>query len=109
MIIIDCPFIIKNGLKDQKVVLNSDVILDIEIISSFSEPFKFKWKKNGEPIDIDSNNDKYEYIIENNVYKLIVKSFESDDVADYEIYLAEPDDFDFTSKAKIEIDLSIGN
>ena len=96
-------------MKDQKVLKHSTVVLDAEIVSNFSEPFKFGWKKNGEPIDIEGNSDRYEYTVENNVYKLVIKDFRDIDVADYEIYVSEPNDFDFSSKAKIELDLSIGN
>ena len=42
--------------------------------------------------------------------KAMLKIFEFDenDDADYEIYLSEPEDFDIFSKARIELDYSLG-
>ncbi len=39
---------------------------------------------------------------------MVIKNFDENDVAEYEIFIAEPDDFDLSSKAKIELDLTIG-
>ncbi len=35
---------------------------------------------------------------------MIIKDFDEKDVADYEIYLVDPDDYDVSSTAKIELD-----
>jgi hypothetical protein len=100
----DCPFVLRQGLKNQKVLKDSNVVMDCEIVSSFSEPFKMKWKKNGKQIDIDGKKDKYQYLNEDPKHTLLVNSFKEDDVADYEIYVAEPDDFFYSSKAIIQLD-----
>ena len=99
---------VKDGLKNQKVPKMSTAVLECKIACNYSEPFAFKWKKNGEPIDLEANKDKYEFAIEGDVYKLKIKNFDDNDDADYEIYLAEPEDFDFSSKARIELDYSLG-
>jgi hypothetical protein len=64
----------------------------------------FKWKKNGEPLDIESNKDKYEFVIDGDKYRLIIKSFDDNDEADYSIYLVDPDDYEISSTAKIELE-----
>jgi hypothetical protein len=64
---------------------------------------KFKWKKNGEPIDIDANPKKYVVTEKDGKYSLKIKDFQKDDEANYEIYLTEPDDFDISSSAQVEL------
>ena len=63
----------------------------------------FRWKKNGEPLDIDAKKEKYEFIIDGDKYCLKIKNFDDKDEAQYEIYLASPEDWDVSSCAKIEI------
>ena len=101
---LDCPFIVKDGLKNQKVPKNSTVLLECHIVSNYAESFTFKWKKNGEPIDTDIK-EKYEFDIEDNVYRLKIFKFNENDEANYEIYLSEPEDFEFSSKAKIDLEM----
>jgi hypothetical protein len=100
-----CPFIIKDGLKNQKVPRGSTAILECEILNNLapSDVF-FKWKKNGQILDIDYSIEKYEYIRENNTHKLVIKNFDDSDIAEYSIFLAEPSDYDLFSNAKIEIE-----
>lgn len=38
---------------------------------------------------------------------MVIKNFDENDVAEYEIFIAEPDDFDLSSKAKIELDIGM--
>ncbi len=95
-------------MKNQKVLKNSTVLLECKIISTFTEPFNFKWKKNGETIDIEGNKEKYQFIVEDGVYMLKIFKFDENDDADYEIYLSEPEDFEISSKARIELDYSLG-
>ena len=95
-------------MKNQKVLKNSTVLLECKIISTFSEPFNFKWKKNGEKIDIEGNKEKYQFTVEDGVYILKIFKFDENDDADYEIYLSEPEDFEISSKARIELDYSLG-
>ena len=56
---------------------------------------------------IVAKKDKYEFTIDGDKYKLVVKNFDEKDEANYEIYLTEPDDFEISSNAKIEL-LPIG-
>ena len=97
------PFQFKAPLKDRKVVKNSRVQLQCIINTNYKEAFSFKWKKDGEIIDLEANKDKYEYIAEDTVYRLVIKDFVESDEATYEIFLAEPDNMDISSKAKIVI------
>ena len=39
-------FVFKNGLRNKKVYKNSSVELKVEIDTSYTEEFVFKWKKN---------------------------------------------------------------
>lgn len=97
------PFQFKAPLKDRKVVKNSSVQLQTIINTNYKDPFTFKWKKNDELIDLEANKDKYEYLAEGGVYRLIIKDFVESDEATYEIFLAEPDNMDISSKAKVLI------
>jgi obscurin-like protein 1 len=63
----------------------------------------FKWKKNGIPLDIDENKEKYSFTIEDDKYCLKINNFTEKDEANYEIYLAHPEDWDVSSDAKIEV------
>jgi hypothetical protein len=69
---------------------------------------KFKWKKNGEPLDVEANKEKYEFVVEGDKYRLLVKDFDKKDEALYEIYLTEPDDYDISSTASIELEPKSG-
>ncbi len=51
-----------------------------------------------------NNKNKYEYLIENNHHRLIIKNCEPNDQAEYEICVVDPEDFDLSSKAKLEIE-----
>lgn len=51
-----------------------------------------------------SNRDKYEYVIENKVHRLVVKRCDDSDSGQYEIFLKNPDDFDISSKAKLIVE-----
>jgi hypothetical protein len=97
------PFQFKAPLKDRKVVRNSRVQLQTIINTNYKEAFAFKWKKNDVVIDLDANKEKYEYIAEGTVYRLVINDFVEDDEGSYEIYLAEPDNMDISSKAKVVI------
>jgi hypothetical protein len=79
-------------------------ILECEIINKCcKEKLIFAWTKNGEIIDLDKENGKYEYVIDDNKYKLIIKDFQDDDVSEYSIFLTQPADFEISSSALIEI------
>lgn len=105
---LDCPIRIKN-LKNQKVLNNSNVLLECEseIDLSFLMPVEFKWKKNG--IIIDTTKNKYEYIHDENIHQLRIFSFNESDNGDYEIFVDEPKDFNLSMRARVEVDYSIGN
>ena len=106
LFVIDCPIIFKEGLKNQKVPKHANVAMECKITNNLAPTvLTFKWKKNGEPLDIDANKDKYEFVIDGDKYCLNVKDFGEKDVAEYEIYLTDPDDFDVSSKAKVELDM----
>jgi hypothetical protein len=90
-------------LRNQKIPKNSTAILECKITSSFNETFTFKWKKNDEVIDL-GNKDKYEFTIEDNLFKLKIFGFNECDEANYEIYLSEPEDFEISSKADIYLE-----
>ena len=92
-----------NGLRNKKVYKNSSVELKVEIDTSYTEEFVFKWKKNGELIDIERNKDKYELNVEGGRYKLGINNFTEIDEGYYEIFLAEPSHIQFTSKARVEL------
>lgn len=79
-------------------------ILECEIINKCcNEKLIFAWTKNGEIIDLDKENGKYEYVIDDNKYKLIIKDFQDEDVSEYSIFLTQPADFEISSSALIEI------
>ena len=99
---IDCPITFISELRDKKAKANKDVTFECMIESTLS-PISFKWKKNNEDIDLNNKN-KYEYLIENNHHRLIIKKCDLSDQAEYEIYIADPEDFDVSSKAKLEIE-----
>ena len=99
---IDCPITFVSELRDKKAKLNNDVIFEC-IIESTLTPVSFKWKKNNEDIDLGNKN-KYEYTIENNRHRLVIKNCDLKDQAEYEIYVSDPDDFDISSKAKLEVE-----
>jgi len=83
------------------------VILDCDINASYSLNYSFKWKKNGEIINLEAYKQKYDFKIDNNKYQLKINNFNSNDNGSYEIYLAYPTDFLISSKANIEIDPTI--
>lgn len=92
-------------MKNKKVPLGKDAILDCKIVNNLAPvELKFKWKKNGEPLDLDANKDKYEFTVKDGKYELKIKDFNKDDVAKYEIYLIEPDDYEISSSALIELE-----
>ena len=90
-------------MKNQKVPKNSTAILECKITSNYSDSVTFKWKKNDEIIDL-GNKEKYEFTIEDNVFKLKIFGFDENDEADYEIFLSEPEDFEISSKARIALE-----
>jgi len=102
LIVKDCPFVLRQGLKSQKVLKDSTVTLDCEIVSSFEEAFEMKWKKNGKPLEIDGKHLQYKN--EAPKYTLVINGFKESDVAEYEIYVAKPDDFLYSSHANIQLD-----
>jgi hypothetical protein len=88
---------------------NTDALLECSIINNLAPTeIKLKWKKNGEPLDVEANKEKYEFTIVGDKYTLKVKNFNEKDEAEYEIYLTEPEDFDVSSKAKLELILPLG-
>ena len=100
----ECPIIFIEGLKNLKVPINSDAILECQIKNNLAPvELKFKWKKNDQEIDLDAEKDKFEFIIDGDRYKLKIKNFNKNDQAKYEIFLTEPDDFDVSSSAKIDL------
>lgn len=60
-------------------------------------------------MNIEANRRKYEFIVEDTIYRLKINNFNENDDGIYEIYVLEPVDFDVSSHAKIEIDPTIGN
>ena len=104
LFIIDCPYVIQEGLKNKRVPKNTNAQLDCKIVNNLApSEITFKWRKNGEPLDLDANKDKYEFIVDGDKYILNIKDFNEKDVAEYEIYLADPDDYEVSSKAKIDL------
>lgn len=111
LFVTECPIIFKDGLKNQKVPKNTNAVLECTITNNLAPVnLVFKWKKNGEIIDFESaqNKDKYEFIIDGDKHQLVVKNFDKKDQANYEIYLTEPEDFEVSSQAKIELLLGDG-
>jgi hypothetical protein len=104
LFVTDCPFIIKDGLKNKKVPRGVPAILECTITNNLAPAeIKFAWKKNGQPIDLDANQNKYDFTVDGDRYRLTVKDFQEADEAEYEIYMTEPDDFDISSKAKVTL------
>jgi hemicentin len=100
----DCPFIIKEGLKNQKIPKNTSAVLECKIINNLAPAnVTLKWKKDGKPIDTDSTSAKYEFIIDGDSYALKIADFTSADVGNYEVYVVDPEDFDVSSSATIEL------
>lgn len=96
-------------MKNKKVPQHSNVALECQIVNNLAPTeLKFKWKKNGEPLDVESNKDKYEFVVDGDKYRLLVKDFDKKDEASYEIYLTEPDDYEISSKATIELEPKSG-
>jgi hypothetical protein len=89
-------------LRDKKAKPDNDVVFEC-IIESALSPVSFKWKKNNEEIDLTKNK-KYEYVIENNHHRLTIKNCGQNDQAEYEICVADPEDYDLSSKASLEIE-----
>jgi ferredoxin-like protein FixX len=109
LFVTDCPIVFKEGLKNQKVPKNDQACLECTIVNNLAPiELKFAWKKNGKPIDLDAEKNKYEFTIDGDKYMLKVKDFNENDQADYEIYLIEPDDFEISSKAKCELMPDLG-
>ncbi len=109
LFLIDCPFIFTDSLKDKKVPKNTDVSLSCHITNNLApQEVTFKWKKNGQPIDIESLPEKYEYTIEGDLHKLTIKSTVKKDEAKYEIYLVEPEEYDVSSECKLQVILGPG-
>ena len=104
LLITDCPYIIQEGLKNKKVPKKSNALLTCRIINNLApKEITMKWRKNGQPLDLEANPDKYKFVVEGEKFTLTIKDFCEDDVAEYEIYLADPDDFEVSSKAKIDL------
>jgi hypothetical protein len=105
LFVIDCPIKFMKGLKNQKVPKNSTVLLECQISNDLKPlaPLTFAWKKNGKPLDIETNKDKYEFTVTGDKYCLKVNDFIETDEAEYEIYLVDPEDWDISSKGKITI------
>ena len=104
----ECPFIIKNEMIDQRVLNNSNVFIECEILCTLTYPYSFSWKKNNQPIDLDTNGKrKYEFTVVEDTYQLKINNFCASDDGIYEIYVSEPDDFHFSTQAKIEVDPNI--
>ena len=89
-------------MKKRRVQLNTDAAFECEVSNKSSEALQFKWKKNDEELDI-SDASKYEYVVDGNKHKLIIKSCTAKDVGRYEIYLANPIDYDISSSANLEV------
>lgn len=71
---------------------------------------KFKWKKDGKPIEIEGLLDKkYEILKDGDTFKLKIKKFNKKDEGQYEIYLDEPSDFDISSSATVQLEPGLGN
>jgi len=90
-------------LRNKKVYKNSSVELQVEIDTSYTDEFTFKWKKNNELLDIEDNKDKYKFTNEGTKYKLGINNFTESDEGYYEIFLAEPSHIHFVSKARVEL------
>jgi hypothetical protein len=105
LFVIDCPIKFMKGLKNQKVPKNSTVLLECQISNDLKPlaPLTFAWKKNGKPLDIETNKDKYEFTVTGDKYCLKVNDFIETDEAEYEIYLVDPEDWDISSKGNITI------
>jgi hypothetical protein len=104
LFVIDCPFIIKDGLKNKKVPRGVPAILECVISNNLAPAeVKFGWKKNGQPIDVAAHPGKYEVTVDGDRYRLTVKDFQEADEAEYEIYMTEPEDYDISSKARVSL------
>ena len=91
-------------MKNKKVPLHATAVLECKIINNLAPtPITLKWKKNDEPLDLEANKDKYEFVVDGETYRLIIKDFLPTDEASYEIYLTEPEDYDLSSKAKVQL------
>lgn len=90
-------------LKNASVKPKSDAVFECEIKNKSTEGLVFKWRKNGKDIDLEGSS-KYEYVIDGDKHRLIIKDCDNDDQGDYEIYLVEPQDFDFSSKAQLNVE-----
>lgn len=69
---------------------------------------KFKWKKDGKPIEVDALDKKYEILRDGDTYKLKIKKFNKKDEGVYEIYLDEPSDYEISSSATIQLEPGMG-
>lgn len=109
LFLVDCPFIVSDGLKDKKVQSKSDVTLSCHITNNLApQEIKLAWKKNGTELDLAAQADKYEYVVEGDTHRLVVRAATKKDEAEYEIYLVEPEDFEVTSKCKVIVELGAG-
>lgn len=78
--------------------------MECKIINNLAPTeLKFKWKKNGEVLDTDALKGKYEFTVVGDKYCLAIKKFDKEDEAEYEIFLTEPEDYEISSKANIEL------
>jgi len=109
LFLVDCPFIVADPLRNKKVPKNTDVSLSCHITNNLApQQVTFAWKKNGQPLDIAAQPDKYEYTVDADLHKLTIKSTVKKDEATYEIYLVEPEDFEVGSQCKLEVILGPG-
>ena len=93
---------------DQKVLNNSNVFIECEILCTLTYPYAFSWKKNSQPIDLDTcGKRKYEFTVVEDTYQLRISNFCASDDGIYEIYVSEPNDFHFSTQARIEVDPNI--
>lgn len=103
-----CPIEITDGLKSKKVPKDTDAVLTCKVLNNLVPvELKFKWKKDGKPIEIDGS-DKYEILVEGDTYQLKVKNFNKKDEGLYEIYLTEPIDYEISSSARLDLERKSG-
>lgn len=95
-------------MKNKKIPKDTDAILTCKVLNNLAPiELKFKWKKDGIPIEIEAN-DKYEILQEGDTYQLKVRRFSKKDEGLYEICLVEPIDYEISSKAMIELEGKFG-
>lgn len=96
-------------MKNKKVPKDTDCVLTCQVKNNLAPvEIKFKWKKNGQPIEINEKDNKYEILREGDLYKLRVKKFNKKDEGVYEIYLDEPNDYEISSSATVQLEPGLG-